>query len=163
MPRIHHHRFTVTPASIDINGHVNNLEYLRWMQDVATEHTARQGWSMRRYVDSGSSWVARRHEIEYLRPAFEGDELVVLTWVENMDARSSLRRYLFWQAQSKKIIATAETLWYFVDVASGRAVAITDEVRDSFELVPADDQLIAALRRGGPKSAEAVQAVEALA
>ena len=34
------HTFTVPPEAIDVNGHVNNLEYLRWMQEVATRHSA---------------------------------------------------------------------------------------------------------------------------
>lgn len=160
MPRIHQRRFTITPASIDIHGHVNNLEYLRWMQEIATEHTARQGWSMERYIASGASWVVRSHQIEYLRPVFEGDDLSIITWVDNMESRSSLRQYLFWHVASQKMIARAETLWYFVDIASGRPVAIPDEVRNAFELVPAEDPLIPALRRGGPKAAEIIQALE---
>lgn len=31
MPAIHRHDFTVPEGSVDVNGHVNNVEYLRWM------------------------------------------------------------------------------------------------------------------------------------
>jgi len=36
VPRIFVHTFSVPAAAIDVNRHVNNLEYLHWMQDVAT-------------------------------------------------------------------------------------------------------------------------------
>ena len=35
--------FEVEPASIDENGHVNNVEYVRWMQEAATAHATGMG------------------------------------------------------------------------------------------------------------------------
>ncbi|HAR49659.1 MAG TPA: acyl-CoA thioesterase, partial [Smithella sp.] len=32
MPQIYRYELTVTEDAVDMNGHVNNLEYLRWMQ-----------------------------------------------------------------------------------------------------------------------------------
>ena len=42
--RIYQEVFTVADASIDVQGHVNNREYLRWMEGVATRHAALLGW-----------------------------------------------------------------------------------------------------------------------
>ncbi|MGV0952623.1 MAG: acyl-CoA thioesterase, partial [Azonexus sp.] len=44
MPRILVEPFTIASESIDMNGHVNNQEYVRWMQDIATAHSHEQGW-----------------------------------------------------------------------------------------------------------------------
>ena len=46
------------PESIDAVGHVNNREYLRWMEEIAVEHSAAQGWPMERYFAGGNAWVA---------------------------------------------------------------------------------------------------------
>jgi acyl-CoA thioesterase FadM len=81
MPRIFVEQLTIGADSIDLNGHVNNQEYVRWMQDVATAHSSAQGWNMARYLAAGVTWVIRSHFIEYLRPAFQGDELLVATWI----------------------------------------------------------------------------------
>ena len=43
MPRIFVEKLTIGADSIDLNGHVNNQEYVRWMQDVATAHSSAQG------------------------------------------------------------------------------------------------------------------------
>ena len=53
--KIHEYRLVVTPASIDEQGHVNNLEYIRWMQEAAVAHSAAQGWPGSRYLELGAA------------------------------------------------------------------------------------------------------------
>jgi acyl-CoA thioester hydrolase len=43
-------RFAIPEHAIDRQGHVNNLAYVAWMQDVAIEHSAAAGWPMQRYL-----------------------------------------------------------------------------------------------------------------
>jgi acyl-CoA thioester hydrolase len=145
MPRIYLHRLDVPDDAIDINRHVNNLAYLRWMQDVATAHSAAQGWTVERYLAAGAGWFVRSHFIEYLRPAFAGDRLSIHTWVKGFTPRSSPRRYLFVRDDDGAAVATAETLWVFVDFASGRPVRIPPEVEAAFPVVPDDDPELATL------------------
>jgi len=150
VPRIHVHTFSVPAASIDVNRHVNNLEYLRWMQDVATAHSAAQGWPLERYVDLGAGWFVRSHTIEYLRPAVEGDSLSILTWVAGFGSGSSPRRYLFWRAADRQIVARAQTLWVFVDFATGRPTRIPAALRSAFEVVPDDEDALRTAALGEP-------------
>lgn len=134
MPRIHVRALTVPPEAIDALGHVNNLEYVRWMQEVATEHSAVQGWPLERYAALGAGWFVRRHEVEYLRPAFAGDALRILTWVDTFERASSSRRYLFHRAHDAAIVARAQTLWVFVNYASGAPLRIPADVRAAFDV-----------------------------
>jgi acyl-CoA thioester hydrolase len=67
VPRIFHKTLSVGPESIDAVGHVNNREYLRWMEEIAVEHSTAQGWPMERYFAQRMAWVAISHYIEYLR------------------------------------------------------------------------------------------------
>jgi acyl-CoA thioester hydrolase len=143
MPRIFHKPIVVGPESIDAVGHVNNREYLRWMEEIAVEHSAAQGWPMQRYFGAGMAWVASTHFLEYLRPSFAGDELDVHTWIARWNERECLRRYAV--TRDRKLIARGETVWTFVDLASSRARAIPAEVRDAFEVVPDDDAELRAL------------------
>ncbi|MCW9050028.1 MAG: acyl-CoA thioesterase, partial [Deltaproteobacteria bacterium] len=75
MPKIYSHRFTIPTEANDENGHVNNVAYVQWMQDVATMHSDAQGCTRELYLSLNSSWIVRSHQIEYLRPAFAGDEI----------------------------------------------------------------------------------------
>ena len=149
MPRIYVGDFTVPATAIDVNGHVNHLEYLRWMQDLAVEHSAARGWPLERYRATGTAWVVRSHSIEYLRPAFAGDPLSILTWVADLRPRSSLRKYLLWRRSDRQILAQAETLWVFVEAGTGRARLIPEELRSSFEVVAGQDEVLHLLRQGG--------------
>ncbi|MBV2192498.1 MAG: acyl-CoA thioesterase [Azonexus sp.] len=145
MPRIFVEQLSIGADSIDLNGHVNNQEYVRWMQDVATAHSSAQGWNMARYLAAGVTWVIRSHFIEYLRPAFQGDELLVATWVAGMEAQSSPRRYRFVRARDGKTLVEAETRWVFCDVQSGRPRDIPPEVAGAFPLVTDAAEIQAAM------------------
>ena len=139
MPAIHTRTFAVPRHAIDVNGHVNNLEYLRWMQEVATEHSAVQGWPVERYLTSGTVWVVKTHFIEYLAAAFEGDLLSLHTWVADIRSSSSRRRYLFSRGGDGRPIARAETLWVLVDARTGRARRIPDELRSAFTVATEEE------------------------
>jgi acyl-CoA thioester hydrolase len=129
-------RFPVPDAAIDRQGHVNNLAYVAWMQDIAIEHSAAAGWAMERYLALGAGWVVRSHFIEYLRPAFAGDRIVAVTWVPEFTQRSTPRRYLFVREDDRQLLAQAETRWVFVDLGTGRRRALPEELIAAFEVVP---------------------------
>jgi acyl-CoA thioester hydrolase len=134
--RIYAKRFAVPSAAIDRQGHVNNLAYVAWMQDVAIEHSAAVGWPMDRYLTLGAGWVVRSHFVEYLRPAFAGEPLAIHTWVPEFTQRSTPRRYLFVRENDRQLLAQAETRWVFVDLATGRRRALPEELIAAFEVVP---------------------------
>jgi acyl-CoA thioester hydrolase len=143
MPRIYRQSLLVGPESIDAVGHVNNREYLRWMEEVAVEHSAAQGWPMERYFAAGTAWFAATHFIEYLRPAHAGEALDVSTWISGWDGANCIRRYAV--TRERKLVARGETLWTFVDLATGRARPVPDVVLQAFSAVPDDDEELRAL------------------
>jgi acyl-CoA thioester hydrolase len=131
---------------------VNNIEYLRWMQEAATQHSASCGWDIERYVETQSSWVVRSHHIDYLRSAYAGDALTVVTWIAGFSGQNSPRRYVVRRDTDDQILARAETLWTYVDARSGRATEIPAEFRESFDVIE-DEALALAIARGRPISA----------
>jgi acyl-CoA thioester hydrolase len=139
--RIFSKRFAVPAEAIDIQGHVSNLAYVGWMQDVAIEHSETVGWPMRRYLELGAGWVVRSHFIEYLRPAFADELLSVHTWVPRFDQRSTPRRYLFVREGDRVVLAEAETIWVLVDLAAGRRRPIPPELLESFDPVPEESEV----------------------
>jgi acyl-CoA thioester hydrolase len=122
--------FIIPGNSIDENGHVNNVAYVQWMQDIAVEHYASIGGIQTQGPDA--TWVVRSHRIEYFRPAFLGEEIEIKTWVENVQRVRSLRMYEFVRRSDGKTLVKGETDWVFVDVKSGRPLAIPEEVKNVF-------------------------------
>lgn len=133
-------KFTVPDNAIDENGHVNNVEYVRWMQDVAVMHSIALGFGHEQYRKLGVTWVVRSHRIEYLGAAFRGDEITVFTWVSTMGRSQSLRKYKFVREADGKVLAKAETNWVYLNTANGRPRAIDDEVGKALEIVPENEE-----------------------
>ncbi len=122
--------FFIPASAIDKNGHVNNVVYVQWMQELAVEHYASIGGIQAQGPDA--TWVVRSHRVEYFLPAYEGEEVESRTWVENIQRVRSLRKYEFVRKSDGKVLVTGETDWVFVDVKSGRPVAIPQEVAGVF-------------------------------
>ncbi len=129
------HPVVVLPSDIDENRHANNMCYLRWMNEAAIAHSAANGWTVERYIELGQTWFARRHTIEYLAPAAEGDELTVQTWIADWKSIRSTRKYRFTRRRDGIVVAESETLWAFVNLETGRPVRIPSEVADAFVIV----------------------------
>ena len=139
MSSIYRQRFTVSDTFVDVNGHVNNVVYIQWMQDIAKFHSDTSGCTHSTRT-AGAIWVVRSHKIEYLRPAFAGDEIEALTWVVNLRRVRSLRRYKFIRSTDNTLLAKGETDWVFVDAETGRLRSIPDDVAEAFELQPQDQE-----------------------
>jgi len=126
---------TIAPADIDALGHVNNVVYLRWAQDVAAAH-----WLGAATADEHASitWIAVRHEIDYLHAALPGDEIVARTWVGLAEAVRFERQVEIVRAADGKVLARARTLWCPVRRDTGRITRVSATLRDRFSTGPAD-------------------------
>ena len=138
--RVFHHPFVFPPEAEDENRHVNNIEYVRKLQESAIAHTRQNGWSPEELHERGWTWVVRSHFIEYLQPCRAGEELILLTWVSSFQKIRSLRKYRFVRASDGAVLANAETDWVFLDFQKGRPVSIPPEVLAAYVAVPEDEE-----------------------
>lgn len=140
MPGIFEYRHVVTPEEIDPQGHVGNLEYLRWMQDAAVSHSAVQGWPGERYLQTGAVWVVRSHFVEYLQSAYESDEIVVRTWVAGFKKITSLRKYQIIRPADNSVLLRGETNWAYVGLQQQVPKRIPPELAGAFENVTGENE-----------------------
>ncbi len=85
----------VQPQHIDALGHVNNVMYVQWMQDVAAAHVETLGVGVTKYLELKHAMVAVEHHVQYRKAAFEGEEIVLRTWLDDINALYSFRQYAF--------------------------------------------------------------------
>ena len=140
--RIYRETFVVGPESIDVLGHVNNCEYLKWMEHAAMHHAASIGWGFAALRSMGRTWVAREHWVEYLRPSFEGERLEMFSWIQGWRAAASLRRYAIRRADEDEFVGATE--WVFVDYEKRRPAFFADEqiaVLEKYAVSPEDPVL----------------------
>ena len=138
--RVYCHRFSFPPTAEDENKHVNNIEYVRMLQESAIAHTRQNGWTPEELHVRGWTWVVRSHFIEYLQPCRSGEEIALHTWVANFRKIRSLRKYRFVRVADGAVLADAQTEWAFLDLHTGRPIAIPPEVLAAYVVIPADEE-----------------------
>lgn len=112
------HRFRVLAGDIDELGHANNVAWLRWVNEAARAHSDAVGFGPAGLAPLSLLWVVRRHDIEYLLPAFLDEELEAITWAHTLSGATSLRRTLLRRAGEP--CGRAETTWVLLDAQSGK-------------------------------------------
>jgi acyl-CoA thioester hydrolase len=121
----------VEPADIDVQGHVNNVVYLRWVQEVAAAH-----WYALapRTEQEKLLWIVLRHEIDYRQPARLGDGIVARTWVGAASRVRFERHTEILRATDRAVLARALTIWCPINAATGRPAVVSSDVRARFSV-----------------------------
>lgn len=135
----------------DSLGHVNNAAYLNYLEQAAIDHAEFLGLNVDNLRALGGVFVARRHDITFHRPAFAGDVLRVVTWLDDARGATVARHYRIMRANdapveiptrgtaivwpdiqpSDDLIVTAETEWVYTS-ESGRPRRIPSEIVSLF-------------------------------
>ncbi len=142
--------FRVRQHEMDAQGLVNNAVYLHYLEQAAYEHSAAAGFGLEATVALGGSWIVRRHEIDYLRPATGGDTLQVVTWAVAFKGARAFRDYAIYRLNPTPDtmppdgflppgimpegdpVVQARTIWVWFDLASGRPRRIPDVLHAIF-------------------------------
>src|SRR5690606_30982183 len=93
MPFTYSRTFRVRYYECDAYGHLNNANYLRYMQETAFDASAAAGYGLQAYEALGHFWLIRETDIEYRRPLRYDDTVTVTTWVANFRRARSQRVY----------------------------------------------------------------------
>jgi acyl-CoA thioester hydrolase len=112
-------------------GHVNNIEYVRWVQEAAVRHSEAVGLDWETYRQLGAAFLIRRHEIEYLRAAHVGEKLRISTWID-ANTRVTAVRATEIHNQRGEVILTARTTWVFIALDTMRPQRIHPRVVEAF-------------------------------
>ncbi|MFC6999284.1 acyl-CoA thioesterase [Rufibacter roseus] len=115
----------ITEADIDALGHVNNVVYLRWVQEVSAAHwaTVAPPEMQEKYL-----WVVLRHEIDFYKPALLQDTVSGFTWVGNHHGAKFERYVSLYKAGTETLLAAAKTTWCLLDAQTMRPKRIESDV-----------------------------------
>ena len=117
--------FTALPEHIDELGHVNNAVWVQWIQKLAVAHweSAADPAHQQAYF-----WVEVRHEIDYLRPAREGERIAARNWVGDAPRGARFDRFVEFTGPDGRICVRARTFWAMLDRSSGRPLRVPPQV-----------------------------------
>jgi acyl-CoA thioester hydrolase len=128
--RVHTRTITVPPEDIDELEHVNNVAYVRYIEDIARAHAESVGMGLNAMRETGLVPVMREHRIKYIRPAFLGDRLEVRTEIMVMSGLRAKRQNRV--SRGETVLVESETEWVWIDVQSGRPKAIPKSALEAF-------------------------------
>jgi acyl-CoA thioester hydrolase len=119
-------RFPVDAADIDELGHVNNIVYLRYAQDIAIAH-----WRSRATPEMLAQyvWVVMRHEVDYRAQLTLGDDVEVRTHVDDHARGPAWARFVdIYKAGSEKPAAQIKSNWCLLDAQTRRIKRVPPEL-----------------------------------
>ncbi len=119
----------VKQKHLDEMNHVNNVQYLQWVQDVAKAHWESQAlpeW-LEKYA-----WFALNHFIEYKKPAFLSESLRLTTHVHEFTGVKSVRLVRIFNTKNNDLIVQAKTEWCMIDKKTLRPVRVPEDIVSPF-------------------------------
>jgi len=138
------HERVAVHAEIDAYGHVNNAVYVSWLDDCAWAHAISVGLGPELCRSLNRGMAVWRTQINYLAPAFEGDEIQVGTWPVYNDMRLRMdRRFQIRRKSSGETLLRALIHYVCIDLQSGRARRIPEEFK-GYRVAPEVAALVAA-------------------
>jgi acyl-CoA thioester hydrolase len=121
----------VLPQDIDLYDHVNNVVYLRWVQEVSTSHWYSTATEQQK---ESIGWVVVRHEIDYLNPVRLGDDIIAHTWVGTAEKNLFERHVEIIRVRDNKVIARARSLWCPIDLHSRSPMRVGADIYERFSV-----------------------------
>jgi len=122
----------IRDTEIDELGHVNNVVWVRLVMELAGAHSRAVGLDLAAYRRLGGIYVVRRHELDYLQPAFPNDEVTEETWIAQMRGARTLRRARFTRKSDGARLLESTSHWAFVDFSTQRPRRLPSEVLERF-------------------------------
>ena len=117
------HSFFVVADDIDEQGHVNNVAFLRWIQDVAVAHWRHSATDE---MIAKFSWVVVRHEVDYKKQAFENEEITATTWVGEW-TKVTCERFTEIH-RGDDLLVRGRTIWCMIDRETTKPRRISSEL-----------------------------------
>ena len=126
-------KIQVQPQHIDVLGHVNNVMYIQWMQDVAAAHIETLGLGLTQYLELKHAMVAVEHHVQYRKAALEGEEIILRTWLDDINALYSFRQYAFYRPKDQSVLFEGNTKWACIEIATGRPKRMSPSFTQAYQ------------------------------
>jgi acyl-CoA thioester hydrolase len=120
----------VMASDFDELGHVNNVMYLRYVQEVAGAHW--KAIAKKEHLARGI-WVVGRHEIDYRHSILPGQQVLGLTWVYPPQGMRFDRSVWLVSPDRGTVFAQAKTTWLLLNTQSGRPKKVDDLILEAFK------------------------------
>jgi acyl-CoA thioester hydrolase len=120
---LHEYDVDVTTEDIDEMGHVNNAVYLTWVQAAVLHHWRRLAT---KEAIAAYLWVALKHEIRYLHPAFLNDHLEIEVILKRLLGSCACYKTLI--NRNNELLTVVESYWCCLDSVTKKPVRLARDI-----------------------------------
>ncbi|GAA5315724.1 MAG: thioesterase family protein [Candidatus Pelagadaptatus aseana] len=118
---------------IDGLEHVNNAAYVAWCEEVAWQHSQSLGLGLKEYQELDRAMAIRHSEFDYCAATYEGEELLVATWITQSDGRLNMeRRFQIIRAGTGEVVLRARWQLVCIEISSGKPKRLPKLFRDVY-------------------------------
>ena len=124
----------VKAEDTDRLGHTNNVRYLGWLEAIAWQHITELGCGWEQMDEAGYALAITRTELDYRIASYEGDELLIGTWVTGNDRRfKCARAFQIVRTKDAKTILTATMQFACIDLKKGRPAKMPAQFSEALD------------------------------
>ena len=125
----------VRPSDIDINRHVHQSVYLDYVLFARYDQMKRcYKVPMEKFFKMGYSWATKSTYIEFQKPVFLGETVIVRTWIEEIRKKSVKARFQSLKKQDEDIAAEGYAVYVLVNALSGKPEIIPEEIIKKYSI-----------------------------
>ena len=125
----------VRPSDIDINRHVHQSVYLDYVLFARYDQMKRcYKMSMEKFFKMGYSWATKSTHIEFHKPVFLGETVIVRTWIEEIGKKSLKVCFQILKKETEEMAAQGFAVFVLVNALSGKSEVIPQEVIKKYSI-----------------------------
>ena len=118
-------KLLVNKEDLDELNHVNNVRYIKWVNDIAKSHWQENA---SKSITEHYFWILLSHKIDYKKPALLNDELLLKTYVLNTEGAASTRIVEIYNSKTNTLLTRSETKWCFMDFKTLKPARIPEGI-----------------------------------
>lgn len=124
---------TAGAEDVDSYGHVNNVVYIRWLEQCAWAHSAAVGLPESRCLEMQRGMAVRSLRVDYLAACYAGEEILVGNWICRSDGRLRVsRRYQLINLDRDSVVMRGEVDFVCLNLSNGRPVRLPPAFADAY-------------------------------
>jgi acyl-CoA thioester hydrolase len=123
---------------IDFIGHVNNINYITWMENGRVKLFETMGISIFDLLQTNNILpIITETFIQYKRPLFLNNQVFIECWVSQLNNASAILQFRFYN-ENNELCTTGNQKGSFINSKTFRPVRLSENLRVAFEkfLIP---------------------------
>ena len=117
--RLHERNYRVRSYEVDFQGQLQPVAILNYLQDMASEHAARLGFSVNELLRKDLTWVLQRSRTKIFRYPEIGESIRVQTWPSGRERLFALRDFEA-RDQDDRLLLQATSSWTLLNLKNMR-------------------------------------------